>query len=133
MFKYFKILGAYAAIVATFVSQPSFAVDLTKLPLLKHGDISISNDNPGSFTLYITPEGCAQREVKVGPKESVAVRCPGAKTVSVFYIIVDAAGKPHERKQLLEVDNHYGFGWDDELKAYVKLIRLFDDKGRIVR
>lgn len=133
MFKGFKMLGEFAALLVLLVSQPSYAVDLTKLPMLEHGDISISNDNPGSFTLYITPDRCAQREVKVASKESVAVRCPGAKSVSVFYIIVDAAGKPHERRQILEVDNHYGFGWDEELKSYVRLIRLFDDKGRIVR
>lgn len=133
MSRSFGALIAWAVMLAMFASQPSYAIDLLKLPLLEHGDISISNENAEPFTVYITSEGCPPGEVKVGSQESVAIRCPGAKSVSVFYVIVDATGKHHERRQTLEVDSHYTFGWDDELKAYVKLIGLFDDNGRLVR
>jgi hypothetical protein len=128
-----RVRAAILPFIVFVALQPAHAVDLTKLPQLKPGDISIANDLAQKFVFYATPEGCSKQEVTVEPKASVAVRCPGATKVSVFFIVVDAAGKTHERNQVLEASNHYTIGWDDELKAYVKLIRLFDDQGRMTR
>lgn len=111
-----------------------YAVDIANLPTLQDGDISISNDIGGEYDMQVTPNACSSKRLKVPFRQTVAVRCPGAASVTTFFVILDKDGKPRERRQVLEVNKHYSFGWDDELKLYGgRLIPVFRENGTMTR
>lgn len=122
-----------AALTLLATTVPAFAVDIANLPTLQNGDISISNDAFPNFVGTAKPDICQGVWVKLDMGATTAVRCSGATKVKVWFRLLDAAGQGRDITQELDVNNHYVFGWDDELKAYVKLIKLFDNAGRVAR
>jgi hypothetical protein len=130
-----QFLARSATLAAMVLVIPhSHAADIANLPKLENGDISISNDIGGEYDMQVTPNSCPSMRIKVPYRKTVAVRCPGAKSVRTFFVILDKNGNARERHQVLEVNKHYSFGWDEELGFYGgKLISLFNDNGTMTR
>lgn len=134
MYKLIALLRLPATALTLLAGMlPAFAIDIPNLPILQNGDISISNDTFPNFSATAKPDQCNGVLVSVAQGKTTAVRCAGATKVKVYFRVRDAAGEEHERRQELDVNNHYFLGWDDELKAYVKLIQVFDNQGRMTR
>lgn len=135
MSRAFKHITSCAVLMGVVMTAPNaLAIDVANLPMLQNGDISISNEMVTPFNVQVRPQGCKQENLAIPPKSTQVVRCSGASDVEVvFHVLQSADGRLVERRQNLAVNNHYTLVWDEELKGYAKLGRLFDGSGRMIR
>lgn len=135
MSRAFKHITSCVVLMGVVMTAPhALAVDVANLPMLQDGDISISNEMVTPFNVHVRPQGCKQENLAIAPKSTQAIRCSGARAVEVVFHVLQAAdGRLVERRQNLAVNNHYTLVWDDELKGYAKLGRMFNDNGHLIR
>lgn len=108
------------------------AVNIANLPMLQDGELSISNDMTTDLTLHTINVQCP-KQVTVGARSSVALSCASLRSIRILIRWRLQDGRLVDREQDLAVNNHYTLMWDEELKGYFRLGRVFDESGRIVR
>lgn len=122
-------LSVFIAAVACASVSPAWAVDIANLPMLKDGDISISNDLDHDFSVDAEPRGCGKVRVVITAKKASPIRCAGATSVRVWYQVRLADGKVSLREQSLQSNTHYTLGWADDIKTYGQFIPVFGPNG----